>query len=86
MATKHSLKMWLIDALRDSGGAIHHVRVAEHIWKNHETELKASGDLLYTWQYELRWAANNLRTEGILARVEGSGRGDGVWRLAGRQD
>lgn len=81
MATKMDLTEWLVEALRVAGGSAHHVRVAEAIWNEHEAELRDSGDLFYTWQYELRWAAQALRDSGTLEAVEG--RGDGVWRLSG---
>lgn len=80
MATKTDLAEWLVKALRTTGGSAHHVRVAEAIWRAHEDELRDSGDLFYTWQYDLRWAAQSLRRSGTLEAVDG--RGDGVWRLS----
>lgn len=80
MATKMDLAEWLVTALRAAGGSAHHVRVAEAIWNEREDELRSSGDLFYTWQYDLRWAAQALRDSGTLEAVEG--RGDGVWRLS----
>lgn len=79
MATKHDLADWTHQALSELGGAAHHVRVAEYVWRNHEDELRGSGDLFYTWQYDLRWAANRLRREGVMSPVDAN---DGVWRLA----
>lgn len=79
MATKMDLARWLLEALHATGGSAHHVRVAEVIWTEHEDELRDSGDLFYTWQYDLRWAAQALRDAGSLQAVEG--RGDGVWRI-----
>ncbi len=32
----------------------------------HAIELRSSGDLFYTWQYDIRWAATTLRKEGIM--------------------
>jgi hypothetical protein len=29
-----------------------------------EKDLKASGDLIYRWQYKVRWAATELRKSG----------------------
>ncbi|KQT96494.1 hypothetical protein [Sanguibacter sp. Leaf3] len=80
MATKEDLKDWTIEALRASGGELHHIDVAKAVWKSHEDELRRSGDLFYTWQYDLRWAAQKLRHSGSLEKIDG--RGDGVWRLA----
>jgi hypothetical protein len=55
------------------------VEVAKHIWKHHESELKASGDLYYTWQYDTRWACTKLRERKIVQAAETSDRGE--WRL-----
>jgi len=82
MATKQDLENWIIEVLARGGGSLHHVRVAEAIWKGFEDELRSSGDLLYTWQYDLRWAAQRLRDSGVLAPMHG--RRDGIWRLAPR--
>lgn len=83
MATKHSLKTWIVEALQQApGGSMHHVRIAEHIWRHHEDELRLSGDLFFTWQYDLRWAAQTLREDGVLAPIDGQG--DGTWTWSPR--
>ena len=79
MATKHDLTEWILMALRSGGGELHHIRVAELVWERHESDLRESGDLFFTWQYDLRWAAQDLRDSGLLQKV--SGRSDGIWRL-----
>ncbi|PKW27974.1 hypothetical protein ATL31_2827 [Phycicoccus duodecadis] len=79
MATKAELENWIVDALGDAGRELSIVDVARHVWEHHEVELRASGDLFYTWQYDLRWAAQNLRNDGVLASKEG--RRSGGWRL-----
>lgn len=66
MTTKEDLREWIIEELANLGGRAHHVRVAEAIWLRHETELRASGDLFYTWQYDLRWAKQELQNAGVL--------------------
>lgn len=80
MATKEDLEGWILDALRARGGSAHVVDVCRHIWLNHESDLRASGDLFYTWQYDVRWAAQKLRNRGILRSVDGR-RGE-PWTLA----
>lgn len=35
----------------------------------YEQELKTSGSMLYTWQYDLHWAAQQLRNEKKLKPV-----------------
>ncbi|MGH7899842.1 MAG: hypothetical protein ACREQQ_17940 [Candidatus Binatia bacterium] len=33
--------------------------------------MKQAGDLFYTWQYDLRWAAKRLRDVGKMKAVHG---------------
>jgi hypothetical protein len=66
MVTRDDLKPWILQALRKEGGRAPLTIVAKDIWDNHQVELKASGDLFYRWQYEMRWAATVLRKEGKL--------------------
>jgi hypothetical protein len=79
MATRENLRHWVEQALRALGGEGTIVEVARHMWENHEDELRASGDLFYTWQYDMRWAAQRLRDGGALAPLKGSRRG--IWAL-----
>jgi hypothetical protein len=66
MADREQLKDWVYHAVQQNQGKTKLVNVARHIWDNHEQELRGSGDLFYTWQYEMRWAAQKLRDEGRL--------------------
>lgn len=76
MATRTDLKDWVIEALLALGPSTV-PQIAKHIWINHEPELKSSGDLFYTWQYAMRWAAQILQQEGKLSK-KGAGR---TWTL-----
>jgi hypothetical protein len=80
MASKHDLEAWIVDALNAQGGRASLIAVSRHIWKSHEEALRKSGDLFYTWQYDLRWAANRLRSNGVMKGIEKSPRG--TWELA----
>jgi hypothetical protein len=33
-------------------------------------ELEQSGDLFYTWQYDICWAAQKLRDVGVLVKAD----------------
>lgn len=79
MADKTDLKDWVQDALKELGPA-GVVDVSRWVWEHHEPNLRASGSLFYTWQYDIRWAAQVLRNEGRLAPV-GRGRA-ALWRFA----
>ena len=80
MAVKDSLPAWVQQALIELGGSGTIVDVARIIWRDHETELREGGDLFYTWQYDMRWAANKLRRSGVMKAVNVSPRG--IWVLA----
>jgi len=77
MATKNDLVSWVEDALIANGGLASIPDVAKHIWTAHEHTLKASGDLFYTWQYDMRWAAQLLVQKGLLDKTTVRGQ----WRL-----
>ncbi len=81
MATKHDLVDWLYDALQALGGRAGIASLCEHVWENHENDLRASGNLFFTWQYDIRWAALKLRKQGKMKPTKDSLKG--VWELAG---
>ena len=69
MAENADLKIWVMEALRALGGSGKVVDIARHIWENHEADLRARGDLFYTWQYAMRWAGQVLQHEGRLSKA-----------------
>lgn len=79
MAHTEDLSNWLIEALKENNGSASIVEVCKFVWENHENELRRSGDLFFTWQYDIRWAAYKLRKEGIMRAAELSPRG--IWEL-----
>lgn len=74
---KQDLEECVTAALRAYSGKATIVQVAEYIWVNYEVELRSSGNLFYTWQYDMRWAANQLRHKGKMISAEISPKG--VW-------
>jgi hypothetical protein len=78
---KEILREWIVDALEAHGGSADLIQVCRHIWRHHEDDLWDSGDLFYTWQYDVRWAASDLRGSGVMRDQADSPRG--VWELAG---
>lgn len=54
MANKKDLRKWILEALRDMGGKASLLDICKYVWENHESDLRASGDLFYTWQYDIR--------------------------------
>ncbi len=79
MATRDDLPNWVIEALRSLGGSGTIVQVAKYLWQNHDYELQASGDLFYTWQYDMRWACTELRINNTILPAKMSSKG--VWQL-----
>ena len=67
MASRDDLKLWVYQALTVLGPSTV-PEVARYIWENHESELRASGDLFFTWQYAMRWEAQKLQNEGKLQK------------------
>jgi len=49
--------------------------VAKFIWVNFQDDLQQAGELFYTWQLEVQWAADDLRKEGKLLPKSKSGKG-----------
>ncbi|MEQ9568973.1 MAG: hypothetical protein RLN75_02185 [Longimicrobiales bacterium] len=80
MAKKRDLEQWIVESLRSRDGRAHLVEISRDVWMRHESDLRASGDLFFTWQYDLRWAAKRLRDRGALAPADDGSRG--VWVLA----
>ncbi|MGI3164337.1 hypothetical protein [Pseudooceanicola sp. 200-1SW] len=76
MAVKTDLQDWVFDAVKQLDGEASVAEVAKVIWEKHEADLRSSGDLFYTWQYDMRWAAEWLRKQN---RLKLSGR---KWALA----
>ena len=80
MARRKDLRNWLIEALKTHNGRASLVQVCKYVWEKYENELRRSGDLFFTWQYDIRWAATYLRKEGIMLPTGLSQRG--IWELA----
>jgi len=78
MVVKTDLTDWVVDALKSNGGAASILYVAQHIWEHHEKDLKGS-PLFYSWQYDMRWAATELRKKGRLVAADDDRRGK--WTL-----
>jgi RNA-directed DNA polymerase len=75
MAMKSDLVDWVVDALRARGGSGTIVDVCRHVWDHHESDLRSSGNLFFTWQYDIRWAANELRRSDRMKPVAISPKG-----------
>ncbi len=79
MQSRNDLCDWLIEALKAHNGSASIVEICKYVWNHHEQDLKSAGDLFYSWQYDIRWAATQLRKKGSLRDEKFSPRG--VWEL-----
>jgi hypothetical protein len=67
MSFRENLKDWVQEALGSLGGTASINDVARQIWTDHEGDLKNFGDYFFSWQYDMRWAAQRLRDKGLLS-------------------
>ena len=79
MASKSDLRTWVMEAVTVLGGSGSVVDVCREVWEAHERDLRDAGDIFFTWQYDIRWAAQTLRDEGLLMNSADAPRG--VWAL-----
>jgi hypothetical protein len=76
---KYDLPSILFISLKEMGGQAKIVDVSKHIWEKYKKELQDSGDIFYTWQYDVRWAATELRKTGKMKSDKISPKG--LWEL-----
>lgn len=72
-------RAFVVEALRTLGNTGTVLEVTKRVWEAHERDLRESGDLFYTWQYDVRWAAQYLRNNGYMQAVNGNRRAP--WQL-----
>src|SRR5437762_2263521 len=75
---------WVVEALKELGGKGKILAISKLVWEEHEADIRAERELLHEWQYELRWAGDILRKNGILKPASNTSRG--IWELATRQN
>ena len=66
--TRSDLKPLIIEALRLRGGKARIPEIGKHIWERYRADLERAGDFFSVWQYEMRWAGNQLVNEGKLIK------------------
>lgn len=78
--TRDIIKNWTEEALKSLGGMSHYKLVAKELWKLYGSRLSEDARF-YTWQYDMRWAAQELRDEGKLHNSHTADIPKGVWML-----
>jgi len=79
LITRHKLEEIIIEYLEMNKKRASLLEISQYIWEKYENHLRESGKIFYTWQYDLRWAANSLRRKGVIK----SGLRKGLWELVG---
>jgi len=79
MQGREILKDWVREALQDLGGKADILSICRSVWERHNQDIRETDDLFYQWQYEIRWAGNLLRQDGIIREAKSSPRG--IWEL-----
>lgn len=52
--------------LKEFGRKASMMDVFKYFWKKYKNELKETDDIFYTWNYDIRWAATELRKRRIM--------------------
>ncbi len=77
---KTDLPQYLYSTMIVIGGKGSIIDICKSFWKEHRQELEQSGNLFYTWQYDIRWAATELRNQKKLKAANISPKG--IWEIA----
>ena len=64
--TREDFKPWIMEALNAHDGKAEIFQVSRFIWDNYQHRISLDKKILYTWQYEIRWAALGLRDDGLI--------------------
>lgn len=76
---RYDLPDILYNSIKEMGGQTNIIEVCKYVWQHYQQELFNSGDLFYTWQYDIRWAATELRKTKRMKAAEQSPRG--IWEI-----
>jgi hypothetical protein len=86
--TRQDLPDLLYTTIKSLGGSAEMQVIFEKFWEVYSKELEKSGELFYTWNYDIRWAATKLRKENRLkpaSKKENSHGADispkGIWEI-----
>ena len=79
MKTRKDLCPWIVEALKALDGSAQITKVREHIWEHHKEDLINSGNLHFTWNEDIYWAATQLREQGILKNAKATSKS--IWEL-----
>jgi glycerol-3-phosphate O-acyltransferase len=76
---RYDLPDILYKSIKEMGGQTSIIDICKYIWEHYNNQLLSSGDLFYTWQYDIRWAATELRKTKRMKAAEQSPKG--IWEI-----
>ena len=86
--TRKELPDILLSILKNMGGSASMMEVFKFFWKEYGAKISQTEDIFYTWNYDIRWAATNLRKRGLMkpAKKQENTYGEdisskGIWEL-----
>jgi len=63
---KKDLPDLLYNTIKSLKGRSSMMAIFREFWRTHASKLKDEDELFYTWNYDIRWAATQLRKEGRM--------------------
>lgn len=79
MITRKDFEDWVFEAIESAGGSASIIQTSKYIWEKYRSVIEPTR-YLYSWQYDLRWAATSLRRQGILKDISISPKG--IWEIS----
>ncbi|WP_374631926.1 hypothetical protein [Ferrovibrio sp.] len=64
------LQDWVCAAIAANDGQASIVEICKYIWLQHEAELRKDDQFFYTWQYQMRWAGQQLVKKGLIKKTK----------------
>lgn len=77
---RENLIKYILEALNELNGSARIWEICKHVWSNHlQQELTPADKEYYTWQYDIRWAAQVLRDDNVITSEP-----RGYWSLSNK--
>ena len=79
IVSKDDLPRLLENVLKEMNGNGYILDISKKFWIKYKDNITPDNNLFYTWQYDIRWAATELRKNNIMVRPDLE---KGLWTLA----
>ena len=86
--TRKDLPEILYELIKELGGKAKMMEIFKVFWQKYKNQLNETEDLFYTWNYDIRWAATQLRKQKRMkpASIQENTHGanispKGIWEL-----